>query len=60
MALIILSELIGSIPRPAKPIGALNASGNSPPDVEALYDDAIRNQAPEGFTVPFAAKRSNG
>jgi 5-methyltetrahydropteroyltriglutamate--homocysteine methyltransferase len=43
MSLIIPTEPIGSIPRPLKLIEALNASGNSHPDIEALYEDAIRD-----------------
>lgn len=42
MGLIIPTEPIGSIPRPLKLVEALNASGNAHPDIEALYEDAVR------------------
>ena len=92
MGLIIPTEPIGSIPRPAKLIAALNMLGNSYPDIEALYEEAtrdtierlaatdspvltdgeqrkyhnfwtysvegLRNTAPDGFTIPFAAGHS--
>jgi 5-methyltetrahydropteroyltriglutamate--homocysteine methyltransferase len=43
MALIIPSEPIGSIPRPLKLIEALNSAGNGHPEIDALYEEAIRD-----------------
>ncbi|MES2605347.1 MAG: 5-methyltetrahydropteroyltriglutamate--homocysteine methyltransferase [Pseudomonadota bacterium] len=41
--MIIPSEPIGSIPRPLKLIEALSTAGSSHPDIETLYEDAIRD-----------------
>jgi 5-methyltetrahydropteroyltriglutamate--homocysteine methyltransferase len=41
--MIIPTEPIGSIPRPLKLLEAINRHGASHPDLEALYDEAVRD-----------------